>query len=57
MSSIIKLTQQLSKLSQELLLAQDRDDTEEVERIEELMYDISDELDELNDFYEKQSYT
>ena len=56
MSSVINLTQELAKLTQELVIAQNKGDTEEAERIEERMYDISDELDDLNDFYEKGHY-
>ena len=56
MSNIINLTQQLAKLSRELLNAQDSGDEAEVERIEELMMDISDELDDETDFEERHQY-
>lgn len=50
MSSVVKLSQELACLSQQLMKANHIGDTEEVYRIEERMADIQDELDDLQDF-------
>lgn len=50
MSSVVKLSQELASLSQQLMQANHIGDTEEVYRIEERMADIQDELDDLQDF-------
>lgn len=50
MHSVIKLSQKLSALSEQLVQAQHAGDTEEQERLEEEIFDIQDQLDELEDF-------
>ena len=56
MSSVIKLSQQLSLLSRQLVQAQELNDAVEIERIEDDMAVISDQLDDLTSFEESHDY-
>ena len=56
MSNVINLTQKIRKVSQELSAAREAHDEELIEELEDILYDLQDELDSLSDDDERLSF-